>query len=99
MLRAVRLGLIAASCLVALTACGWTGTGQVQKHTFSDGFPLTTMSCSGSGSSMTCTPVITWIPETYALTVRDDKGEDHEISVNKDYFEQVQDGSTITVKE
>ncbi|MEH0110560.1 hypothetical protein V6N00_12690 [Tersicoccus sp. MR15.9] len=87
--RRAAAAVLAGAVALSLTACGgFDGDATVTGKAYNAPYPLTQMICNGKGS---CTPVITWMPETW--TLHTSKGN---LDVIHLCYDAVKVGQTVT---
>jgi hypothetical protein len=94
--RRVLLPIILMIAALLMSACGWQGVGVVTGKGHSDGFWYPTTYCGGYDAKGMCTFYATqqnYMPESWSVDVRDDKGEVHTVSVNEEYWSIVENGA------
>jgi len=95
-LKKFKLVAVALSLLLALAACGWSGTGVVVGKTKTDAYTYVSFICSAYDSKGFCTvqvPITNYVPDYYYLQVNaDDDGKVHDVSVNYEYWVAAKNG-------
>jgi hypothetical protein len=71
-------GILLLAVLV-LTGCGWQGAGVVVEKTHRNSYTYLTL--------VGKVPVMQRAPESWGYKVRDNKGEIHDVNVNREYWD------------
>ena len=77
--------------VLALTACGWTGSGQVVEKDHRPGYIMTQI--------VNKVPITTHVPPCNRLVVVDEAGKEHKGCVNQETWDAAEVGDRITLTE